>query len=264
MELSTFELLVKPIAPRNGDLTIKAVARRVVQGYFLTISNLESVDLTFNLDFFISIPDSADANRSLRDNAVLIYDIAGNNNFIPLIEIVTDRQFSGSFVLPAGQTASVELLPNATLFTNADPMFEVRGYVSLTLPALFNFETFRFEPQRKMPVQVLLNPEIRGTFLPNGYPQDLGGDFDQINYSLAIASGKALNEIKPEKGFPIWFELFNPDVLNDLRTKLEFRLQNASPLAKAQALAELSAKASTTSSNAQNFGELITNLTIPG
>ena len=49
---------------------------------------------------------------------------------------------------------------------------------------------------------MLLNPEIRGTFLPNDFPSKANTefDFDQINYTLAIASGKGLNEIPPEGG----------------------------------------------------------------
>ena len=39
MEISTFELLYKPFTPPLGGGT-EALGRRVLQGYFLTISNL--------------------------------------------------------------------------------------------------------------------------------------------------------------------------------------------------------------------------------
>ena len=40
-------------------------------------------------------------------------------------------------------------------------------------------------------------------FYPTVFPGS-GGDFDQINYPLELASGKGLNEIKPEPGGPIF------------------------------------------------------------
>jgi hypothetical protein len=201
LAISTFELLVKPIAPRMmGNPAQDAVARRVVQGYFLTITNLESLDLTFRLDFRISTPNPADPDRTLFNNADLIFDIAGANNLIPLSGDATSNRFGGSFRLPAGQTASVQLLPKPQLFGLANPDFEVRGYVVLRLPALRRNFGFLFEPQTANPAKVLLSAEVRGTFLPNTFPAEVSGDFDQISYALPIASGQALNEVAPEPG----------------------------------------------------------------
>jgi hypothetical protein len=205
LAISTFELLVKPIAPRAvGNDALNAVARRIVQGYFLTITNLESVDLTFRLEFRISSPNPADPDRTLFGNADLVFDIAGANTPILLSGNASSSTFRGSFRLPAGQTASVQLLPKPSLFAQSDPDFEVRGYVVLSLPALRQRPGFLFEAQASEPVNVLLSPEIRGTFLPNRYPDSLSGDFDQINYALPIASGKALNQVESE---PIRFIL---------------------------------------------------------
>jgi hypothetical protein len=199
LPISTFELLVKPIAPRQmGNPAQEAVARRVVQGYFLTITNLESLDLTFRLDFRISTPNPADPDRTLFNNADLIFDIAGANNLIPLAGDADSNRFGGSFRLPAGQTASVQLLPKQGLLSFPNPDFEVRGYVVLRLPALRRNFGFLFEPQTASPAKVLISAEIRGTFLPNDFPAVPAGDFDQINYALPIASGKALNEVAPE------------------------------------------------------------------
>jgi hypothetical protein len=205
MEISTFELLVKRIAPTPP--VPPEIARRVVQGYFLTITNLESKDLTFRIEFFISKPDPADPDRTLFGNVEVFYDIAGANKPITLLGGVNSNVFSGSFVLSAGQTASVQLLPKPSLFfdpnnpnSNApklvNPDFEVRGYVTLRLPVLGPFGNQK--PQSDTPVKVLINPEIRGTFLPNSFSNDSAEDFDQINYPLAIATGKALNEIAPD------------------------------------------------------------------
>ncbi|MBD2080691.1 hypothetical protein [Leptolyngbya sp. FACHB-17] len=210
MEVSTFELLVKRIAPRLAlPPAAQPVARRIVQGYFLTLSNLETIDLRYRLEFRISLPDSpaqADAvTRILEGNTFLIFDIAGSNNTLSLIRVgTTGRYISQEFVIPAQKTASIELLPDVVRFASQDdPALEIRGFVSLFLPRIFTGTTLPERligrPQSPRPVKVLLNAEIRGTFLPNDFPANPAStDFDQINYSLALASGKALNEIESE------------------------------------------------------------------
>lgn len=271
MELSTFELLVKPIAPRlpvatPGSAAVAAVARRAVQGYFLTISNLEAKDLTFRLEFVISKPNPVNPDRTLFNNANLLIDIAGLNATIPLSGGAFATRFSGSFRLPAGQTASVELLPDLLkpgLLANPDPKLEVRGYVRLTLPALFKSISEGFVAQSAAPVKVLVNPEIRGTFLPNNYPTTLTGDFDQINYALAIASGKGLNEVAPEPGKPILIGPIFPDVLERLKTQIPSRLVEGTTLEQAEELIGLMAQLDFSPENLQSFSDLLSKLEIP-
>lgn len=225
MEVSTFELLVKRIAPKMAlPPAEQPVARRVVQGYFLTLSNLEAIDLKYRLEFRISLPDNpsqADAaTRVLENNTFLLYDIAGANNILTLTRVgATGRYISQEFVIPAQKTASIELLPDVAKFgAQDDPALEIRGYVSLFLPRVFTgstpVEKLIGKPQSPVPVKVLLNAEVRGTFLPNDFPANPAStDFDQINYSLALASGKALNEIPSEPprilvpGSPIGLEI---------------------------------------------------------
>ncbi|MGV0027237.1 hypothetical protein [Phormidesmis priestleyi] len=210
IEVSTLELLVKRIAPKVAlPPAAQSVARRVVQGYFLTIANLEAKDLRYRLEFRISLPDSpADpdaATRILEGNTALIYDVAGSNNLLTLNRIgMTGRYVSQEFIIPAQKTASVELLPDVAKFASVpDPALEIRGYVSLVLPRDFSgstpIEKLIGKPQLPRPAKVLLNAEVRGTFLPNDFPSNPNSaDFDQINYSLALASGKALNLVSSE------------------------------------------------------------------
>ncbi|BAU11360.1 unknown protein [Leptolyngbya sp. NIES-3755] len=224
MEISTFELLVKRIAPRMALPPVQQpVARRVVQGYFLTVSNLESIDLRYRLEFRISLPDNptqADAmTRLLEGNTVLIIDIAGENTVLTLTRVGTSgRYLSQEFMIPAQKTASIQLLPDVARFAAQDnPMLEIRGFVSLLLPRVFGgtpIENLLGRPQSQRPVRVLLNAEVRGTFLPNDFPTNPAStDFDQINYSLALASGRALNELSSEPprflvpGSPIGVEI---------------------------------------------------------
>ncbi|MGD1918737.1 MAG: hypothetical protein ACFCAD_07510 [Pleurocapsa sp.] len=193
MEISTFELLIKPIAPRTP--TNSAVARRVIQGYFLSISNLEDKRLRYAIEFFDSKANPPSPNRQLEEgiprNFNLIIDVAGANTNLLNIRRGSEGQITGNFFLDPKQTATVQLLPPISLLTD-NPDLEIRGYVNLRLPGNL------FGPQNDSPVKVLVQPEIRGTFVPNDFPRSSAGDFDQINYSLTTASGKALNELEPE------------------------------------------------------------------
>ena len=235
MEISTFELLVKRIAPPPAT---PDVARRVVQGYFLTITNLESKDLTFRIRFNISKPNPADSDRTLFNNAGLF-----------------SSTFGGSFVLPAKQTASVQLLPNISLFADENPDFEVRGFVTLRLPQI------KRQPQSATPVRVLLNPEIRGTFLPNGFPGGDASDFDQINYPLTVATGKGLNEIAPDARFT--FPSIPADVLQSLSDNAIEALVDADELEKSQTLIELMAQLDLAPQNLVNLSDALGKLNIP-
>lgn len=271
MEISTFELLVKRIAPPPASPT---VARRVVQGYFLTISNLEDKEFLYTLDFHISLPSPPDPDRTLAGNAVVVVDVAGANQPLtlsPAGATVSTTRFSTSFRLGAKQTASLQLLPNLTpaLLANPNPDLEVRGFVQLRLPAVFSnggrpFPLFQRVPQSDNPVKVLLTPEIRGTFLPNNFPS--GGDFDQINYPLALASGKSLNEIAPEPGGPIFIPNERiPRLVEELplrnRPTIDFTTLEEED--RAAALVEVISQIEPSAANLQNVSDLLSKLDIP-
>lgn len=263
MEVSTFELLVKPIAPPTGT-TIDPVARRVVQGYFLTISNLESRRIRLRVEFFISLPDnpaSPDAaNRLLDNNAVLLYDVAGNNIPLSLNRDGTTNRYFRTFSLPAGKTASLQLLPNIqnpAIISNAQ--LEVRGYVSLS-------RIVSIPTEEK--VRVLLNPEIRGTFLPNEFPVGARNlDFDQINYSLAIASGQGLNLLDAvfepfvlPFPLPINIEAIRNQIQNGEIDLDELREDGSQ---RSRQLIELLAQVDPNPENLNNFNEVLSRLNIP-
>ncbi|HEY9737492.1 MAG TPA: hypothetical protein V6D06_14460 [Trichocoleus sp.] len=274
MEITTFELLVKRIAPLPpaavpGAAAIAAVARRVVQGYFLTISNLEDKDLTFQLEFVASTPNPVDPDRTLTNNVDLLIDIAGANTPLTLTS-GGGETFRGSFRLPAKQTASVQLLPKLPLdlLSNPNPDLEIRGFVRLRLPAVFRGfpGPFIFGPQSDKPVKVLLNPETRGTFLPNDFPASTSGEFDQINYPMALASGKALNEVPPEPGFR---PPFTPDLVAQLATQIPGRLrpsldfEGLSEAQQAEALVDILSQIEPTQDNLNNVSDLLSKLNIP-
>ncbi|MBV5262377.1 hypothetical protein FLX56_28795 [Synechococcus moorigangaii CMS01] len=263
MEVSTFELLVKRIAPPPAS---SVIARRVVQGYFLTISNLENEAFQYTLDFYISLPDPPDSDRTLANNAVVLLDVAGANQpltLTPTTATVSTSRFSVNFSLGAKQTASVQLLPNLTpaILAETNPDLEIRGFVEIRLPAIFRrVPPFRRVPQSSQPVKVLLNPEIRGTFLPNNISNN--ADFDQINYPLALASGTGLNQIEPEPGGPI---LINPGIIDRLPqlNRPPFDLTALDEVEQANILAEIMSQVDPSNGNLQNVNRLLTNLDIP-
>jgi hypothetical protein len=220
MLLSTFELLVKKIAPATITQTFN---RTVVQGYFLTISNINIArDVTFSLKLTIPSDDLADPNEIAVDrefvrqnanitpaNHIVAYDINGVNNFSQLGggfgTLPYKKYGTTKITLKQGQTVSVQILPNianssftsnTTFSANATSYdliirnkMEIRGFVEI----FQEFPTSNTINQSLPATDVLVTAEIRGTFL-DSTPTD-GEDFDQINYTLPLASGKALTTL---------------------------------------------------------------------
>ncbi|WP_445248159.1 hypothetical protein [Microcoleus sp. OTE_8_concoct_300] len=262
MEISTFEILTAPIAPVIGlPPALLPVARRVVQGYFLTISNLEPIDWQYRIEFAISLPVPADPNKILLNNAFLVVDVEGLNITIPLTQQPGKPEvYRGFFTIPAHKTASVQLLPILPQALTPG-LLEVRGYVSLF--PLFPSQNDVLLP----PVKVLLNPEIRGTFLPNNFPSPANTelDFDQINYTLAIASGKALNEIPPEVVSTILIDLGTLEPFLEKLRKGNFDLASleADNSKKSQMLVQLLAQLDTSEVNLKDLNTVMEKIDIP-
>jgi hypothetical protein len=207
--LSNFELLFKPLTPGiNADL--QALGRRALQGYFLSLTNLESTDYTYTLEFRVSLPAAGSPATGRRDLsvAVVIIDVAGDNQFLNPTRSGSSNLWTAAVTVPAGKTALVVLLPNVGLagFFAGSADIEVRGHVSVALNCRFvtgtavnGSPTLRIVPQATAPVRVLVNAEHRSTFLPNGWPAAASGalDFDQVGTSVALAQGRAEVTIAP-------------------------------------------------------------------
>lgn len=173
INVSTYELLVKPIidSPTSPN-------RTVIQGYFLTIANPSFSNLEIQLTFKARTPDFNSSSFAA------FWDVDGTNNELPIpggLGCVKTFRFK----LPSLDTGLFLLLPDVR-----DPDVvakrntEIRGYVRLSirsaspLPSQGNMRT------------LLLSAQQRGTFLPQGstVPPNIG-DFDQLSYSLPLASG---------------------------------------------------------------------------
>jgi hypothetical protein len=215
MDVSTFELLYRPLTPPLPGNT-DAIARRVLQGYFLTVSNLDQTNgFRFRIAFRISLPQPPDPSRTLANGALFISDVAGpGNTFRTSLDNdpAGSNRFTGVFEVPAGATALVVLLPNITapgFFSSGPEDIEIRGNVALELPCELPDDApprriTRTRPQAGAPAPVLLHAELRATYLPEAFPatgtQDL--DFDQSATTLTLASGKGANEIASDSPCP--------------------------------------------------------------
>ncbi len=212
MIVSQFELLFKPQAP--GPAAGAAVAR-VVQGYFLEITNLENKEYLYEVLFTMAPPTPALVDRSLAGNTIYFVDTPpGTDNQSGVLNGgIASSTFSlskGFVRIPAQGTALLAVLPS--IFGSAfdptpltTPDFEVRGYVTLKLPALFPpFPPFGFRrlAQATAPVKVLLTAQNRATFFSAS--NEITG---QIQATLPLASGAAAATVPPEPG---GFIVFTP------------------------------------------------------
>jgi hypothetical protein len=235
------------------------VARRIVQGYFLTISNLEAFDVQYRIQFTVSLPAVPNPNKTLLGNAAIFLDSEGDNTPVALIQDATQPEiYRARFTIRARKTASFQLLPILPGVLAAS-MLEVRGFVSLFRRRIF--------PGLLPPVKVLLNPEIRGTFLPNNFPAPPNTelDFDQINYTLAIASGKGLNEIPSEPALPFTIDSLTLEpILEQLRNgTLDLATLEADNSEKGQMLVQLLAELDADDVNLKDLNTVMEKFDIP-
>jgi len=169
--VSTFELLVKPLVQQNAD--ILGAGRTIIQGYFLTISNINrNTPVRLRVNFTAQSPN-------LNSQPLLaFFDVAGfNNQLNPISQTSTTQTYLIS--IPPRDTGLFLLQPDVTdrrVVTSADT--EIRGFVTLSLANLFGSNSF----------DLLLTPQQRGTFLPQNFPTD-NVDFDQLAYALPTATG---------------------------------------------------------------------------
>ncbi|MBD0259960.1 MAG: hypothetical protein ICV83_29940, partial [Cytophagales bacterium] len=128
MLVSNFELLVKriaPLAPGGPSAPVNAPFRRVVQGYFLIITNLNP-NRTANFILQFTIPALPAGTSGAFDREIVLapdpnvragYDVAAlNNQSLSLVATTSPtavkRFITRRFSIGPLQTVSVNLLPN--------------------------------------------------------------------------------------------------------------------------------------------------------
>ncbi len=189
--VSNFEVLLKPQLPPVAG--INKLSRKVIQGYFLTISNVNFFPVTVSIVFTIKFPidptDVTERPTSWQDFLDVV-DISGQNLFsgdVPQSTLVPEivpqnNKARITFTLPENGTGLLLLQPNilppSDLLTTAN--FEARGYVEIFLSSLSGSDT----------ATLLVTPEHRGTFFKN--PEGKNPDavsLDQIAYALPVSNG---------------------------------------------------------------------------
>jgi hypothetical protein len=194
MLVSTFEVLVKPQLPAVAG--IKKLSRKVIQGYFLTIANVNFFPVTVSLVFTIKFPNDpttlTERPKNFKDFLEAI-DLSGVNiisainpgaKLVPEL-VPQNNKARITFTLPENGTGLFILQPNildSKLLSEAN--FEARGYVEIFLSSLSGSND----------ATLMLTPEHRGTFFKdfNGAtPDDVG--LDQIAYPLPISNGGIFN-----------------------------------------------------------------------
>jgi hypothetical protein len=196
MLVSTFEVLVKPQLPDVAK--IAGLSRTVIQGYFLTIANVNFFPVTVSIVFTIKFPrDPSDPNARPQsfDDFLDAIDVSGKNLlsiFDPEAKLVPElvpqnNKARLTFTLPENDTGLLILQPDIlspTLNLLSQKNFEARGYVEIFLSSLSGSND----------ATLMVTPEHRGTFF-----KDLDGEttadigLDQIAYTLPVTNGGIFN-----------------------------------------------------------------------
>ncbi len=190
MLVSTFEVLLKPQFPRIPG-GFDAISRTAIQGYFLTIANVNFFPVTVSLVFTIKFPtelDDPSERPTSFDEFIDAVDISGQNIFpnnpqatlVPEI-VPQNNKARLTFTIPENATSLLVLQPD---FINRPEMlkeanFEARGYVEIFLSSLSGSDT----------ATLLVNPEQRGTFFRTLDDNPSGVGLDQTTYNLPVSNG---------------------------------------------------------------------------
>jgi hypothetical protein len=194
MLVSTFEVLLKPQFPKIPG-GFNALTRTTIQGYFLTIANVNFFPVTVSVVLTIKFPiDSTDPNAAPERptsfaDFIDAVDISGQNIFptdpqatlVPEI-VPQNNKARLTFTIPENATSLFVLQPDfinqPDLLTAAN--FEARGYVEIFLSSLSGSDT----------ATLLVNPEQRGTFFKTLDSENLSEiGLDQTTYNLPVSNG---------------------------------------------------------------------------
>jgi hypothetical protein len=184
--VSTFELLLKSQLPTNVGGPLKNLSRNILQGYFLTIANVNFFPVTVSIVITFKFPTDASnptaQPQTLKDFLDAV-DISGQNiiSVNSLTPEVAPNKARLTFTLPDNSTGLLIIQPNIldeNLFNALN--FEARGYVEVFLSSLSGSDT----------ATLLITPEHRGTFFSDVKNDNLvERGLDQIAYSLPVSNG---------------------------------------------------------------------------
>ena len=181
--VSTFEVLLKPQLPTGLPAEfsdVSRLSRNILQGYFLTIANVNSFDLVLSLVFTTRLPSDVTLGE-----IITFADTSGFNSGGSLEPVGAGNKyrFSPLFV-PAEATALFILQPSPTNTALTELNIEARGYVDVQLSSLGG------TPPTGAKIQV--TAEQRGTFFASTDENIVNRALDQIAYGLTVQNGGLL------------------------------------------------------------------------
>lgn len=182
--ISTFEVLLKPQLPPGLPApfnNVKNLSRNVIQGYFLTISNLNRFDLVLSLVFTTRLPSGVTL-----DEIITFADTSGFNPPGTLEPVGAGNKYRFSpLFLPNEATALFILQPSPTDAALAALDIEARGFVEVVLSSLSG----TLPPG----AQIQVTAEQRGTFFSDATAANIADrSLDQIAYGLTVQNGGLL------------------------------------------------------------------------
>jgi hypothetical protein len=171
--VSTFEVLVKSQLPPELK---SPLSRKVIQGYFLTLSNLNPFPVVLSLVFTAITPSLADV--------ITFLDVTGINLGDSLVPDPIPPKVRFQLRLPANDTGLFLLQPDIIkrpeLLTTPEESLEIRGFVEIFVSSLSG----------RNAADILITPEQRGTFFGDLTAMD--PQLDQIAYGIPTATGGSL------------------------------------------------------------------------
>lgn len=182
--ISTFEVLLKPQLPPDLPApfnNVKKLSRNVIQGYFLTISNLNPFDLVLSLVFTTRLSSGLNLNE-----IITFADTSGLNSPGALEPVGAGNKYRFSpLFLPVDATTLFILQPSPTDAALAALDIEARGFVEVSLSSLSG----ALPPG----VKIQVTAEQRGTFFSNATAANIADrSLDQIAYGLTVQNGGLL------------------------------------------------------------------------
>jgi len=202
--LSHFELLFKDQAPVIG-----IEVETVLQGYFLELTNLEELNLLYNVEFVALASNDGATNRELSSNTIAILDNPGapsNDNVFGQLELVSsggplNTYGTGdlSLNIAAGATALLVVIPQVvpivgdSMAVNRD--FEVRGYVKISLPQIDG------SVQINRAANIVATPQNRAAYYVFPHSSNFvdGVLRNQTQTSLPTGNGGCVQSVEPEE-----------------------------------------------------------------
>jgi hypothetical protein len=181
--ISTFEILFKPQLPKkltDREPELRPLARKVLQGYFLTIANVTNELVFLSLVVTTRTP-GLDPKKILT-----VLDTTGVDSPVSSVFEGAGGIQKSRFTFPinANDTGLFILQPDATnKKLREEANFELRGYVEISISSVSTAKT----------TQLLITPEHRGTFF-----ETEKAELGEIAYVLPLANGKSLFELSQD------------------------------------------------------------------